>query len=96
MYYFKKFQNIFNLILYISMKIMNKEKTEGKFVKVSIPKSIIEKIEQRIKQTGFESVSSYISYVLKEVLSEDEEEDVFSKEDEERVKERLKALGYLD
>jgi len=68
-----------------------------KYVNISVPKSIVEKIEKRIKQTDFNSVSSYVSYVLKEILSEDEEEDVvFSKEDEERVKERLRALGYLD
>ena len=76
---------------------MDNEKTKGEIVKVSLPKSIVEKIEKRLKQTGFDSVSSYISYVLEEVLSEDnEEEEVFSKEDEERVKERLKSLGYLD
>ena len=76
---------------------MDKENTKGEFVKVSLPKSIVEKIEKRLKQTGFDSVSSYISYVLEEVLSEDDEdEEVFSKEDEERVKERLKSLGYLD
>ena len=76
---------------------MDNEKFKGEFVKVTLPKSIVEKIEKRLKQTGFDSVTSYISYVLEEVLSEDdEEEEVFSKEDEERVKERLKSLGYLD
>ncbi|MFQ6039201.1 MAG: CopG family transcriptional regulator, partial [Candidatus Aminicenantales bacterium] len=35
--------------------------------------------------------------VLKESLSEEKEKkEVFSKEDEEKVKERLKALGYID
>jgi len=79
------------------MRKMKKEKTKVECVNIAIPKSIVEKIEKRIKQTDFDSVSSYVSYVLQEILSEDDEEEVvFSKEDEERVKERLRALGYLD
>ena len=70
--------------------------TEEK-VKVELPKSIIEKIKKRIKGTGFESVSSYIAYVLDEILNEtDEKSDDFTDEDEKKVKERLRALGYLD
>jgi Arc/MetJ-type ribon-helix-helix transcriptional regulator len=76
---------------------MSKEKSKDQFENVPIPKAIVEKIKKRIEQTDFNSVSSYITYVLQEILSEeDDDETVFSKEDEERVKERLKALGYLD
>jgi len=72
-------------------------KEEKKFTTVSIPTPLFAKIEARIKGTGFTSVSSYVTYVLREVVSEEEEEaEPFSKEDEERVKERLRALGYLD
>jgi Arc/MetJ-type ribon-helix-helix transcriptional regulator len=68
-----------------------------KFTTVSIPTPLFKKVEERIKDTGFTSVSSYVTYVLREIVSEEEEEaEPFSKEDEERVKERLKALGYLD
>jgi Arc/MetJ-type ribon-helix-helix transcriptional regulator len=71
---------------------------EGKkFTTVSIPASLFKKIEERIKGTGFTSVSSYVTYVLREVVSEEEDEAApFTKEDEKRVKERLKALGYLE
>jgi Arc/MetJ-type ribon-helix-helix transcriptional regulator len=70
---------------------------EKKFTTVSIPTPLFRKVEERIKGTGFTSVSSYVTYVLREILSEEEEEaEPFTKEDEERVKERLKALGYLD
>lgn len=70
---------------------------QKKFTTVSIPTPLFRKIEERIKGTGFTSVSGYVTYVLREVVSEEEEEGVpFSKEDEERVKERLRALGYLD
>jgi Arc/MetJ-type ribon-helix-helix transcriptional regulator len=74
---------------------MGKEKK--KFSKVLIPTSLFKKIEERIKGTGFSSVSSYVTYVLREVLSEEEEEEItFTKEDEEKIKARLRALGYID
>jgi Arc/MetJ-type ribon-helix-helix transcriptional regulator len=71
---------------------------EGKkFTTVSIPTPLFKKIKERIKGTGFTSVSSYVTYVLREVVSEEEEEgEPFTKEDEERVKQRLRALGYID
>jgi Arc/MetJ-type ribon-helix-helix transcriptional regulator len=73
---------------------MNKEYGE-----VKIPREILRKIEERIKETEFESVDAYVTFVLEEVIKEvDEEEpdEVLSEEDEKKVKERLKALGYLD
>ena len=70
---------------------------EKKFTTVSIPTPLFRKIEERIKGTGFTSVSSYVTYVLREVISEEEDDDQpFSEEDEQRVKDRLRALGYLD
>ncbi|WP_297499538.1 CopG family transcriptional regulator [Thermococcus sp.] len=67
-------------------------------VAIKIPKSLHERIKERIEGTGFESVDEYVTYVLREVLAnlEEEEEEVFSEEEEEKVKERLRALGYLD
>ena len=75
---------------------MSKEK--AKYITVSIPTPLAEKIKKRIKGTGFTSISSYITYVLQELLAsmEEEEKEVFSKEDEEKIKERLRVLGYLD
>ena len=75
---------------------MNKEqKKRKKFTVVSIPTPLFKKIEEKIKGIGFTSVSSYVTYVLREIVAEEEEEP-FSKEDEERVKARLRALGYID
>ena len=73
--------------------------SERKYTTVSIPIQLYEKIKQRIEGTGFTSVSDYVTYVLREVLAsleEEEKEEAFSKEEEEKVKERLRALGYLD
>ncbi|RLI42092.1 CopG family transcriptional regulator [Candidatus Bathyarchaeota archaeon] len=76
---------------------MVKEKEEEKgFISVSIPTELFEKIKERIEGTGFASVSDYITYVLRATLIEDEDEkEVLTKGDEEKIKERLRALGYL-
>ncbi|MFH1014000.1 MAG: CopG family transcriptional regulator [Thermoplasmatota archaeon] len=78
---------------------MIEEKDLKKYTTISIPTPLAEKIKKRIEGTGFNSLSSYVTYVLREVISntsEDDRDEAFSKEDEEKVKERLRALGYLD
>ncbi len=66
-------------------------------IDVSIPASLYKKIEERIKGTETDSVSSYVTKVIEENLAKKEgTQESLSKEDEEKVKERLKALGYLD
>lgn len=70
---------------------------DKKSVSVKIPAQLHERIKKRIKGTDFSSVSDYVTYVLREVLASlDEESEVFTEEEEEKVKERLRALGYLD
>ena len=70
---------------------------EKKYTTISIPTPLATKVKERIKGTGFSSVSSYTTYVLRQIISTDEpKEEAFSKEDEERIKERLRSLGYLD
>lgn len=66
-------------------------------VDVSIPASLYKKIEEKIKKTEIDSVSNYVTKIIKENLAKEEgASESLSKEDEEKVKERLKALGYLD
>ncbi len=70
---------------------------EKEFTTISIPTSLYKKIEEKIKNSEITSVSSYITKVLRESLSKEEEtQQPLSKEDEKKVKERLKALGYID
>jgi Arc/MetJ-type ribon-helix-helix transcriptional regulator len=81
------------------MNKQSKRRSERKkFTTVSIPTPLFRKVEKRIEGTGFTSVSSYVTYVLREIVAEDDEkaEKPFTKEDEERVKARLRALGYID
>ncbi len=62
-----------------------------------LPAEIYNRIEERVKATGFGSVDVYVMFVLEEVLKEEgEEEGALSKEEEEEVKKQLRALGYLE
>ena len=64
---------------------------------VSLPEELCKKIETRIRDTEFDSVEEYVLFVLEEVIKDEREEEVpVGEEDEEEVKKRLKALGYLD
>lgn len=73
------------------------DKEGKKFTAISIPAPLFKKIEERIRNTDFSSVSSYVTYVLTEIIADEEqEENPFSKEEEETVKEALRTLGYLD
>ncbi|MHA1251478.1 MAG: CopG family transcriptional regulator [Candidatus Helarchaeota archaeon] len=80
---------------------MSEEKEHKvEYTTVSIPKPLAEKIKTRMRGTGFSSVSSYVTYILRQVISSIEEEErskqAFSKEEEEKVKQRLRDLGYID
>ncbi len=78
---------------------MNPKKEKSRFTSVSLPINLVEKIKAQIKGTGFTSVGSYVEYVLREILVEKatkKEKNQLDNQGEERVKERLRALGYLD
>jgi metal-responsive CopG/Arc/MetJ family transcriptional regulator len=64
-------------------------------VQISIPKDLYQKIEEEIKKSDVNSVEEYVVKMLKEKFPGESDEN-FSEEDEEKVKERLKALGYID
>lgn len=66
-----------------------------KHTSVAIPIPLFNKVKERIKDTGFTSVSSYVIYVLREVISEQKEKEPFTKKDEEKVKGKLRSLGYI-
>jgi Arc/MetJ-type ribon-helix-helix transcriptional regulator len=70
---------------------------DKEFTSVTIPTSLYKKIEEHIKGTEYGSVSSYVAKVLRESLAKEEPAaEAFTKDEEEKVKERLKALGYID
>ncbi len=53
-----------------------------------------DRIEERVKATGFDSVDEYVTFVLEEVLKDEEEKP--SRKEEREIKKRLRGLGYLD
>ena len=57
------------------------------YVTLSIPRELYEKVEGAIKGTGFRSVTEYAIFVLRESLL---------LKAGESVRDRLKALGYID
>ena len=79
---------------------MSDDEHKVEYTTVSIPKPLVEKVKERMKGTGFSSVSSYVTYVLRQVISSIQEEErskqAFTKEEEEKVKQRLRDLGYID
>jgi Arc/MetJ-type ribon-helix-helix transcriptional regulator len=76
---------------------------ETQFSSVSIPVDLAERIKKRIKGTGFTSLASYVTFVLREILgqsgpsatgNESTAEAISSTEKDELLR-RLKNLGYI-
>ena len=60
---------------------------------ITLPTELYQRIEERVEATGFDAVDEYVIFVLDEILAEG---GVSGKEEEEEeVKKRLRALGYL-
>jgi len=80
------------------MMKLTEEKTKSKnFTSILIPTSLYKKLEEKMKETEFSSVSSLVTHIVREYLAKlKEEKEVFSEEEEEEIKERLRALGYID
>ena len=72
----------------------------GDTIKVSLKRPLAKKLRRRLKETEFKTLSEYVNFILEEVISsleEQEDEDIeYTEEEEEKVKQRLKDLGYLD
>lgn len=72
-------------------------KKEHEKVTIKIPKPLYENLGQIIEESGFNSVTEFIVYVLRDLISSRiiEKEPSLSKKEIEMVKKRLKSLGYL-
>ena len=78
---------------------MAEQRRRSRHTTVSIPVSLCERIQRLIEGTGFTSVSQFVTYVLREVVAEMEEEKLRSsgvtEEEKKEIIERLKRLGYI-
>ena len=69
---------------------------------VKIDKTIHEKLARRAEEKGFKTTDEYINSVLDQIVKKIEREvwgpkkEQMSREEEERVKSRLRALGYIE
>ncbi len=67
-----------------------------KYTTVSIPEPLNKKIQKLIKGTGFPSMSSFVVFILREILVDADQNSLSDKEKiSEKVKMQLQTLGYL-
>lgn len=66
-------------------------------VTIKIPRQLYNNLKEIIGGTGFNSVTDFIVYVLRDLASSKglREEDGLSKGEVEAIRKRLKSLGYL-
>ena len=64
---------------------------------LKIPSLVYERLEQLIEGTGFRSVTEFAVYVLRDLIATHgtSGNEACSPDELERVKERLRALGYM-
>ena len=71
---------------------------------VKVPTALIDRVNKRLPGSDFKSVDEYVGYVLDQVLTQLEKEaqeqgksteNVYSKEDQASVEQRLRDLGYM-
>lgn len=73
------------------MKVTRAKKTA--FTSISIPTQLFKKVEKHVARTGFPSVSSYVAFILRTLLSEKGNKK--ADYETEIIKGRLRELGYL-
>jgi Arc/MetJ-type ribon-helix-helix transcriptional regulator len=66
-------------------------------VTIKIPRPLYENLKEIIGDTGFNSVTDFIVYVLRDIASSHKraEDEPLTKDEIKLIRERLKSLGYL-
>ena len=68
-------------------------------VTIKIPRPLYNKIQQLVEDSGFNSATDFIVYVLRDLISETDtsrhDADEFSPEELTALKKKLRNLGYL-
>lgn len=64
---------------------------------ISLPMPLINSIKEKIKGTGMHSVSAYVTFILRQILSSPDtnSSNALDKKTEEEIKSRLEKLGYI-
>ncbi|MHA1680841.1 MAG: hypothetical protein ACTSUE_07525 [Promethearchaeota archaeon] len=78
-----------------------KQKSSTSFTTITIPFELASKIKARIEGSGFTSLSSYVTFILREILGQIDddtkraEKQPLSSIEKNALFERLKNLGYI-
>ena len=66
-------------------------------VTIKIPRALYNSLKKQIAGTGFNSVTDFIVYLLRDIVSSGriEQESALSQKEVEAIRKRLKSLGYL-
>ncbi|MGA7923655.1 MAG: CopG family transcriptional regulator [Thermoplasmata archaeon] len=62
---------------------------------LAIPEEVAQGLESRMRGSSFSSLDAFVGYVLARLL-DDPSETPFSEEEEKRLRDRLRSLGYID
>lgn len=70
-------------------------------MKIEIDENIYEVLEARAEEKDFEETEKYIDHLLSQVVEKiknekSSDDSSYSEDEEEKVKQRLRDLGYLD
>jgi Arc/MetJ-type ribon-helix-helix transcriptional regulator len=74
------------------------EAARRKYTTISIPKPMYDKLSKMIENTGFSSVSDYVTYIIRDLLAEiGEGNGLGTKKTDEKseIIKKLRALGYV-
>ncbi len=66
-----------------------------RLLQIRLPENLIREIQANIEGTSFKSVEDFIENLVKQRFHEIEEP-VYTAEEEEIIKERLRKLGYIE
>ena len=67
-------------------------------VTIKIPRPLYQKLKGIIKDTGFSSVTEFVTYVMRDLVSEKVEDakGELTPEEISKIRQRLRKLGYID
>ena len=79
----------------LSIDVPPRARMPGAERRLTIPEEIAQEIDRRIAGSGFKDADAFVSFVLARIL-ENPSDVPFSQEDERKVREKLRSLGYID
>jgi Arc/MetJ-type ribon-helix-helix transcriptional regulator len=82
---------------------MSAAQSQDTKVTIKIPRALYNRLSEIVSGTGFNSVTDFIIYVMRDLASsqgentsaDNEGQEKLSKEEIEAIRKRLKSLGYL-